>query len=179
MTARTVPTMPTWASGQRVLASQLQAITTWNLFWANPPSFRMYQAITQSVATSTLAALLLDTLDYDTDSGRAVGTPWAYTIPPGMTGRWRFAWKGAWALNGTGYRLSGLYRNGSGVSTSQGTHAGPAGVNDEVPGPGLEIVCTAGDVMTVQIFQTTGSPLSTEVTGPSFFEGRLVSLASP
>lgn len=179
MAARAVPTMPDWTAGQRVLASQLQQATTYARFWTSPPSFHMYQSITQSVATSTITQALFDVSDYDTDSGRAVSTPWSYTIPSGMTGRWGFDWKIAWATSGTGFRLSALYKNAVQVARTQATHLGPAGVNDEVGSAHIEIACNAGDVMIIQIDQTSGSPLSTEVTGPSYFEGRLISLANP
>jgi hypothetical protein len=178
MTARPVPTMPTWTAGQRVLASQLQAITTYSQFWSSRPMFRMYQTALQTLSTSAFTTITMDTLDYDTDSGRAAGTPWGYTIPVGMTGRWRFTSRIGFASNATGGRLTQVYKNGGAINqstliaatnTSSAAHAYVS----------ITTLVAAGDVMTAVGWQASGGSLATDVTWPSWFEGVFESLGSP
>jgi hypothetical protein len=177
--ARTVPTLPTWLAGQKITSTLMNQITTYGQFWANPPMFRMYQSIAQSVPNAVYTQITMDALDYDTDSGRAAGTPWSYTIPAGMSGRWTFNWKVGWAINATGARLESLYRNGVAVTAEQSsaTNAGASRTAD-VAASATTIAVNAGDVMSVWAFQESTAALNTDA-GQSFFEGRLVSLASP
>lgn len=178
MTARTVPTMPSWTAGQRVLASQLQSITTYALFQSSPPMFRMYQTVLQSVANNTNAQITMDTSDYDSDTGRGSSTPWSYTIPTGMTGRWTFGISTAFASNATSERAAFLYKNGSKVGTAYNQQLT---ADISMPYGTMTIACTAGDVMAVFGYQASGGALNTAVGGNFFstFEGRLVSYGSP
>jgi hypothetical protein len=177
--ARTVPTLPTWLAGQKITSTLMNQITTYGQFWANPPMFRMYQSIAQSVPNAVYTQITMDALDYDTDSGRAAGTPWSYTIPAGMSGRWTFNWKVGWAINATGARLESLYRNGSPVTAEQSsaTNAGASRTAD-VAASGTTIAVNAGDIISVWGFQESTAALNTDA-GQSSFEGRLVSLATP
>lgn len=178
MTARTVPTLPTWTAGQRVLASQLQSITTYGLFQSSPPSFRMYQAIAQSIANNTWTQITCDTSVYDSDTGRGGSTPWAYTIPTGMAGRWQFSVKSGWASNATGMRAAALYKNGSPVADMQVNEQAATGQPSFVLSTGTPVVA-AGDVMSIWGFQSSGGALNTDATSFSTFEGRLASWGSP
>lgn len=177
MSARTMPTMPSWAAAQRILASQLQAITTYNQFFTSPPMFRMYQAITQTLTTATYTQITMDTLVYDTDSGRAPGTPWTYTVP--YSGRWQFEYGVGFASNATGARVSALYQNGLDVSQTIGAQSS---VSTDMAARVVVISCTAGDTIAVYGWQNSGGNLATDVSvmaSSSYFEGRLISLASP
>jgi hypothetical protein len=162
-----------------VTGALLAQQAAYSTFWANTPMFSMRQAGVQSVANVTFTQINMDTLDYDTDSGRAAGTPWSYTIPAGMGGRWQFSWKVGWAINATGARLESLFQNGSAVNASQtGSAAAGSGRISDIPASAKTIVVAAGDVMSVWGFQESGGPLNTDA-GQSFFEGRLISLATP
>jgi hypothetical protein len=180
MAARTLPTMPSWSTGQEITSSLLNQITAYSQFWSSPPMFSMYQATVQSVATGAYAQITCDTSLWDTDSGRSATTPYSYTIP--FAGRWEFSWKIGWAVNATGGRLSALYQNGTIVTGSQtGLQAiTDAGRTTDVAASTKTVLCNVGDVMSIWAFQDSGGNLSTDTTGgASYFEGRLVSLASP
>ena len=181
MAARTVPAMPSWTAGQRVLASQLQQITTYALFQSSPPMFSMYQSAAQTIASNTFTQITCDTLDYDTDGGRAAGTPFTYTIPVGMAGRWDLAGSVSWAINATAGRLTLIYRNGSVINgaAAQAINAG-AGNNTNLF-VARDVACSAGDTIALYGWQGTAGNLNTNVgaSWPSFLQGRLVSLASP
>lgn len=179
MTARTVPTLPTFNTLSVATSAQLGQLVAWNQFWANPPMFRMYQTAGQIVASGGAnLQVTFDTSDYDTDGGRGLTSPWAYTIPVGMSGRWRFTWSLAWPSNATGSRAEILYKNGTRI-------AGDGEVatdNDVMQTPAsMTILCAAGDVMSVYTWQNSASSLTLAVgaNNLSYFEGKLESLANP
>lgn len=179
MTARPVPPIPNWFAGQKMTATLLNQIATWQQFWDDPPMFRMYQAGTQSPANNTWTQITMDSLEYDTDSGRAGGTPWSYTIPAGMTGRWCFEACVSWSANATGPRLTAIYKNGSQINGANFTGVGTAAAQTNVFGS-VKVAANAGDVISVWGFQGSGGGLATNVgSSGSYFEGELLSLASP
>lgn len=181
MAARTVPTVPTWLAGQKLTAAGLNLIGTWQLFWSNRPMFRMHQSVAQSVPNGVWTQITCDTPDYDTDSGRATSTPWSYTIPAGMGGRWRFWWSVPWAANTTGERASNIWKNGAAASSIDAVtpvsalYAGSVGLTDV-------ITVAGGDVMALYGYQSSGAALnafSTADPSYSFFGGILESLGTP
>lgn len=183
MSARTVPTPPSWGFQEQLTSAKLNQIQTWMLFWSSPPMFRMYQTIAQSVADSTWVQITCDSVDDDTDSGRATSTPWSYTIPPGMGGQWDFRGKTSWASNSTGYRAAAIYVNGTEVPTENifapGLAGGATSFALALP---RSVKVNAGDVIALYGRQTSGAPLNTGVASApdySYLEGRLVSLANP
>lgn len=179
MAARTIPTLPTWTAGMRVTGANLAAMVSYQQFWANPPMFRMHQVVAQSVSNTTWTQITCDTSDFDSDSGRSSSSPYSYTIPAGLSGRWQFGWLVAWSANGNGARASNLYKNGASASSWPSAAA--------VSSPGVSVgwsdsvSCSAGDVMAVYGWQSSGGALSTAAGTDNFsiFWGRLVSLASP
>ena len=179
MAARTIPTLPTWTAGMRVTGANLAAMVSYQQFWANPPGFRMYQLVAQSVPNSTFTQITCDTSDYDTDSGRGGSSPWSYTIPTGLGGRWQFGWEIPWTVNATGVRVANLYKNGSAISTwASGVASGATEISN---GWTDAITVSAGDVMALYGWQSSGGALNTSTGGgktPTFW-GRLVSLGSP
>ncbi len=184
MTARTMPTMPDWTAGQRVTGAGLQQITTYARFWTSPPMFRMYQTIAQSIPNATDTQITCDTVSgggYDTDSGRAAGTPWSYVIPVGMTGRWEFDLCAQFSGNAAGTRQTKLFVNGVlAIGTLADGMAGPAGISTGYPLT-VTIPVNSGDSIGLYAYQTSGGALNSNVGGniDSYLEGRLVSLASP
>lgn len=181
MAARTIPTLPTWTAGMRVTGTNLASMVSYQQFWANPPMFSMYQAVVQSIPNAADTQVLMDSGEHDTDSGRSSSSPYSYTIPSGMTGRWRFTCCAKFGGNATGIRQTKLYKNGTLVNAAQAAaQAGPAG---DFTGLVLsrEFLCNAGDVIAVYAYQNSGGALNTNVGGNlnSFFEGQLISLASP
>ncbi len=171
MVARTPPAAPT--SGQKLRASTI----SWLL---NPPMFRMYQTIAQSVPNTTDTHITFDTSQYDTESGRRSVTPWDYQIPVGQSGRWQFSWAVPLVLSATGARESFLLQNGTRITGAP--TAGAAASTDYVQAFGITTIpVSAGDVMSVWCWQNSGGALNTQVgaNNAGLFEGRLVSLANP
>lgn len=181
MSARTIPTLPAWTAGQRVLASSLASMVSYHQFWADPPMFRMYQLVAQSVNSSLNAQITMDTLDYDTDSGRGSSTPWSYTIPSGLAGRWYFGAMISWSGNATGVRISEIYKNGAIITGAQESVQAAPATNATNCFVSATVAVSVGDVIAAYGWQQSGGALSTNVGNgfPSFFEGRLISLANP
>lgn len=181
MTARTVPTMPGFLAGQKLTATLLNQVGSYGTFWGDPPMFRMYQAVTQSVNSSVNTQITMDSVEYDTDSGRGGSSPWAYTVPVGMTGRWYFGAMISWAGNATGVRISEIYKNGSLINGAQESVQAAPATNSTNCFIGITVAVNAGDVISAYGWQQSGGALSTNVANgfPSFFEGRLISLANP
>lgn len=180
MTARTIPTLPTWTAGMRVTGANLATMTAYQSFWADPPMFRMYQVVAQSVTSGSDTQIIMDTSAYDSDAGRAAGSPYSYTIPTGMTGRWRFTVCTMWAANATGLRAAQVRVNGS-VPASQAYAAFPP-VSGNITGAIVTVTVpvNSGDAIAAYGYQSSGGALNTQTGGlGSFFEGCLVSLATP
>ena len=179
MAARTLPTMPSWSTGQEITSTLLNQITAYAQFWANPPEFKMHQGVAQTLTTSTTATLTLDTSDWDSDSGRSGTTPFGYIVP--FAGRWHFTWGCAFTGNGTGVRVAYLQQNGSTVpSGGSGGFIQTSVAGTCIAQGSTRVVCNVGDVITVAAQQTSGGNLATIVGGPaSWLDGRLESLASP
>lgn len=179
MTARAVPVMPNFFAGQKLTGSLLNQVTASSNFWTNPPYFSMYQSISQSIPNNTLTTITMDTPEWDTDSGRAATTPFGYTIPAGMTGRWAFRWGASWNANITGSRKVELFKNGAVVRSAVFNTTNNADIYAMTGSRTLAV--NAGDVMTVVALQNCGGGLGTQVGTEyaPFFEGELVSLANP
>jgi hypothetical protein len=177
---RALPTLPSWLTlgGTVVTPAQMQQLNTYMQFFSSPPMFRMFQATGQSISNNTTTQVTCDTLDYDTDFGRGSSSPWSFTIPTGLGGRWTFKWAVAYPINSTGSRAGFLYKNGSRVNGGTDEIAAD---NDFIETTGeMTIACAAGDVMSLWTWQNSGGALTLATGGTqSQFEGRLVSLASP
>jgi len=180
MTARTVPTMPAFLAGQKLTAALLNQVGSYSTFWVNPPMFRIYQSVAQSIPNTTDTQITCDGLDYDTDSGHQGSTPYSYVIPSGMGGRWRFTWAVAMAINSTGSRAGYIKVNNLRIFAPE--TVGAAANNDVSQSFGTNtILVNAGDVISLWIWQNSGGALSTLATANnvSVLEGELVSLANP
>ena len=176
MTARTLPTLPNFTTGQELTSSELNQICTYQAFWANPPMFRMYQATPQPITTGTNTQVTCDTSAWDSDSGRGTATPFNYVIP--FYGRWTFSWSIAYPPNTTGSRMGMLYQNGTRVPGD--IEVGEDNDYIEIDGA-MTLLCNVGDTIGLWTWQNSGTTL-TLVTGSSdesWLEGRLVSLANP
>jgi hypothetical protein len=183
MAARTVPTMPSFLAGQKLTATLLNQVGSYVTFWTSPPMFRMIQTVSQSIPNTTTTQVTMDSVTggqgWDTDSGRSGSTPYSYTIPVGMGGRWQFSWGVAWPFNATGSRVAILERNGTPSVGSTDDVAANNDFTDEAMT--ATVLVNAGDVMSVWAYQNSGGALSLAVGTQfaSFFEGRFVSLGSP
>lgn len=183
MTARSVPTLPSIAAGLKSRASYLSQIEAYLQFWANVPMFSMYQTAVQTLTTGNDTKITMDsiTAGYDSDSGRAGVTPWSYTIPSGMGGRWRFAVAIAYASNSTGARAAQIRVNGV-TPTAKAYNMIPAvNGNITVVQVARTLTVAAGDVISAYGYQSSGGNLATyfDANIGSSFEGELRSLANP
>lgn len=184
MTARTVPTLPTFPANTELTSGQLTQLNTYMAFWTSRPMFKMYQSAAQSVPSGVFTQITMDTVAWDTDSGRALASPWSFVIPIGMNGRWRFAWKVGFAVNATGVRIAALYQNGTEVVGAQADEqsVSTASRTTDVSGGTATISCAGGDVISVWGFQDSGGALNTDsgaIGAASVFEGSFESLANP
>lgn len=178
MAARTLPTMPSWSTGQELTSSLMNEITAYAQFWSSPPMFRMYQANAQSIANTTFTQIMCDTAQWDTDSGRSAVSPYSYTVP--FAGRWELSGIAGFASNGTGARYALFYQNGSAVTTTQVDEesVSAAGSTSDIAMVTCTVACNVGDVLALYGYQNSGGALNSDA-GHCAFEGRLVSLASP
>jgi hypothetical protein len=178
MTARSLPTAPSWTTNQEITSSLLNQISTYMTFFANPPCFRAEQHTTQSVATATNTQITCDTTIHDSDSGLSTSTPFSYVVP--FAGIWDFFGGVGYVSNTTGIRIPMIWQNGAvinGGGSDQAEVATTALSEVQVAG----IPCNVGDVIALYSYQTSGSSLATAPVGGqcSWFAGRLVSLQSP
>lgn len=180
MAARTMPTMPTWLAGQKITSTLLNQGTTYAQFWADPPSFRMYQSTNQAFTTGVEQQLTCDTPLWDSDAGRSGTTPYSYTIPAGWGSgmRWTFSYSSCWTASATGTRWIYLKVNGTAVINSR--FQIPGGGDPVTVGGTCSTTCNSGDVVAVWTGQSSGGNLATSIANNnSFFEGWLHGLGSP
>jgi hypothetical protein len=184
MTARTVPTLPTFPADSMLTSGQMTQLATYMAFWTSRPMFKMYQTVAQPVATGTFTQITMDTSAWDTDNGRSIASPWSFVIPSGMNGRWRFSWKVGFAVSSTGVRMSALYQNGVAVTGGQDDEqsVSTASRTTDLTGGSITIACASLDTISVWGFQDTGGSLNTDVgsgASSSYFEGSFESVANP
>ncbi len=113
----TVPTVPDWTAGQRVLASQLQQLTTAARFAQNPPLAVLYQTVAQTLTTGTPAPVTYDSEQVDSVGGHSTVTNTSrYTAQ--YTGYYFVHLNNLFVSNATGGRLAQVYKNGTALTTS-------------------------------------------------------------
>lgn len=183
MTARTMPTPPSFAYQSNPTSGQLNQLVAWTEFWANPPMFKMIQSVAQTnLASGTPTQVTFDTPQWDTDSGRQLTTPWNYTIPVGFDGRWDFSTIVNVSGNASGYRYAALYKNGAAVTGGKTNSAVNTASNSTVLELVITVAVSGGDTIGIFVVQNSGATLSTVVsdaTQVSIFEGRMASQGNP
>lgn len=177
MTARTVPTIPSWSAGQEITSSLLNQVSSYLTWLQNPPMFRSIQGAAQSVSTGANTPITLDTPIYDSDSGLQAVSPYAYIVP--FSGRWQLVGGVGWASNSTGARYAMIWQNGAAIPAASPTSLPISGAHMDITEATIQ--CAGGDVIALYGYQLSGGPLSTVGGGgqASFLEGRLVSFGSP
>lgn len=177
MTARSLPTLPTFPANSELTSGQMTQLNTYMAFWANKPMFRMYQSVSQSIPNATITQVTLDVSQWDTDSGRALASPWNYSIP--FAGRWRFTGLVVYAGNATGVRQPMIYQNGTETQGFSGIPTG--GTTTMGTSTTVTLQCSVGDTIGLWTYQNSGGAAGTNVSGnqTSYLEGCLESLATP
>lgn len=181
MTARTLPVAPTFAADSELTSTQLNALVTYQEFWSSPPCFRAEQHTPQSIATSTSTQVTCETTIHDSDSGLSASTPYSYVIP--FAGIWDIDGGVSLAGNTTGNRFAVLEQNGVAINGGSPVYA-PSSVGALYGTAAPGIACNVGDVISLTMYQTSGSTLSTVASSGSagqysWLAGKLVSLQNP
>ena len=177
MTARPLPTMPSFLANSELTSTQLTQLVTAINFWANPPSFRAEQHTAQSIVSGTTTVITCETVIHDSDSGLSAVTPFSYVVP--YAGIWDFYGAVQFAANATGWRAPSIQQNAATINAALMLYAAPPATgNSGQPTFALGVPCNVGDVIGMAFDQLSGSTLSTIASG-SFFAGSLRSLATP
>lgn len=125
------------------------------------PLFQVKQANSQSIGNSSVTTLSYDTLIFDSHSGWNSGTH-VYTVQ--VAGWYWASILVNWQTNTSGIRTCRLNRNGTGSSVVIGTctpGTGTSAIGTYITGP---VQCSIGDTLKVEVVQTSGGSLSTQVT---------------
>jgi hypothetical protein len=150
-----VATVPSFTDGAVLHASDLQFLET-------PPQGGVYQATPQSFTTSTVTAVVWDTLWYDDDT-----TMWSSgsTLQLNTSGTWKFTVNVRWAVNTSGVRYLDLRKNSAGsgsggvslaLDTRNATSPNLTAHGLTCTAPGL----VAGDYVELFAFQSSGGNLA-------------------
>src|SRR5262249_32498032 len=108
-----------------------------------------------NINDSTLTTLAFDTENYDTDNYHDnITNNSRLTIP--TTGYYGFGVSGLWGTQPVGYRKATIYQNDT---TALSSDARTNVVSNE-HSLSMEFHLTAGDYLTVKVFQTSGGVLS-------------------
>lgn len=177
MAARLLPTAPTFAPGP-LSSTQLTALATYMVFWANRPSFRAEQHTNQNVTSGVATQITCETTIHDSDGGLGLVTPYSYVVP--FAGTWDFFGQAGCSFNATGYRTPELYQNGTVINGGQPVVA-PTVTTVASPVAAVGIPCNVGDVISLWFTQTSGSTLVTPsvLSQCCWFAGTLQSLQTP
>lgn len=180
MTARSLPTMPSFLAGQKLTAATLNQITTFSNFWADPPTVRAYQSVTQSLTSGTDTQITLDQKQWDSDSFWQSATPYNIVIPAGWGNglRMTFSFSAAFASNVTGSRAVYIKKNGTRVTGSTDDDASNNDIT--IVNGTASLIVNSGDTIALWAWQNSGGALSTTTTADtSWIEGWLRGTGSP
>lgn len=173
-----VPAPPTRAAGSQLTAPIYEDdVTDGVTFLANPPIFKGTQSGAQSIANSTVTALLLGTEARDTYNGHSTSVNTSrYTSQ--RDGAYQVTGYYAAAANATGIRLVRLAKNGTYIAPSQ-TSVPTAGTSiDTNIMVTAEIELVTGDYVEVTVFQTSGGALNTTPSDSGMYVRWVHALAS-
>lgn len=121
-----------------------------------------------SIVTATLTPLTFDTGRYDTDVfHNLVGQ---LAVPSGLGGTYRIGGAAQFAFNAAGVRILTVTVNGADRAVT-GTNAMAAGATQLTASTELALV--AGDVVQVQVYQTSGGNLNVVAGTPAIWMSRI------
>jgi hypothetical protein len=163
--ARTVPVSLTEAPGNFNTAALFNAqVKALNDFITNPPSFKGYATVQQSIGSgsTTPIPLALDSEYYDTDGGHSTTTNTSrYVIQ--VAGKYALSGGCAFGTNGTGNRSVAIYVNGTYAAGGNNQSVAFAG-NSWSATVYTEQQLNVGDYVEIACWQTSGGNLSTQIT---------------
>lgn len=176
----TIPSYPTFTSGEIPTAAKLTQIKTAGDFWALTPRCQVYATATFNVPTSGTYALMTgwaaETFDVvqsgDTPMHDLVTNPERIYIR--TTGKYIITGQVTFTSNATGTRKVSVRANSAGSSSGGSslfisTQGAINGDDTPVPLPPFMIPLTAGDYIEVFLRQTSGAALTTQPGGGTTF----------
>lgn len=165
-----VPVIRVWTSGEVVLASYMTDNINGPLsFLLNPPQFKGYATVAQSIPNSAFTSVSLDSEVVDNAGGHSTVTNTSrYTA---VYAGWYNSGGGiAFAANATGRRFLRYTVNGTAVPASLSGIAGNAAVIGFAARPD-KFFLNVGDIGDIQCFQDSGGALNTFITNSEYQPG--------
>lgn len=157
-----IPVLATEVPGNFWTAA-LYTANVYNLgtYLLNPPLFKGYQSAAQSIPTSTVTAISIDTTNIDTYGGHSnVTNNSRYTAQ--VAGYYLIIANAGFVPNATGNRLVEIHQNGgSALNIAQGVGLAPTTSNDAVVSTATLSFLNAGDYIEGYTYQTSGGALNT------------------
>jgi hypothetical protein len=135
------------------------------LKWVTPsaPAFAglSMSAGNTSISTGTYTALPFATEQFDVGGFHdTVTNNTRVTIPAGKAGYYQFNLQAYFSANGTGTREMILYKNGSGIYSSDSAYMQPSGTNGTTTNSAVVVSAAVSDYFQLYIYQTSGGGLS-------------------
>lgn len=124
----------------------------------------LQQTVAQAISDSTFTALTFAVEDVDYDGGHSTVTNTdRYTA---QTEGWYWVAGGAsFAANATGRRGIRYTVNGSAVDCSECYYQATSAGTSQIAGRAKTVYLTVGDILRVEVYQSSGGSLNTAVTG--------------
>jgi hypothetical protein len=163
----TVPVPRTWAVGEFVTDAMMNGSTgirdAFNFILA-PPRCQVRRTTSLGQTTATWTAVTWDVEDYDTDGVHTAGSA-GFVI--NTAGVYQLTGAGSWAANTAGIR--GVRWLVNAVSINAGAVFAPptAALEVVVPARTLYYYLNVGDVLTMELYQSSGASLGTSVSAPT------------
>ncbi|HEV2778811.1 MAG TPA: hypothetical protein VGX25_05365 [Actinophytocola sp.] len=130
----------------------------------DPPTWFVRNTAAQSINNATFTALVFNTDDNDPDNLHSTSAN-TDRITIATAGLYMVMGGGATAGNVTGTRLARITKNGSVVAASGGGAPPPAATeNGWALTQWTPVQCSAGDILRVEYFQSSGGALNTATT---------------
>ena len=164
-----IPTLPTFAAGERLTAAKLNALAAAQAFWTLPPRAAAYQNVPQSIPTATYTMVSLGAEIFDvvqagdtemhsvsTNKSRiTIRTAGKYSV----TGQISYAADSGWTS-----RKCLIVKNGVTVLAEAGMVALPGGMTSVIGAGPVIAPLNPGDYLELQAYHDRGSALNTDTT---------------
>ncbi len=167
----TVPTVKSWADGEKPPYSDLQNVTAALEFLLSPPKVKLTQTSSQTVPTNTLTLFQWHAEELDTDSMHSTIINNTRITPqtPGIYKGWfMVSWNGVGsAADQTGERRAQLMKNGGFFYPLRQQRGPQTNGLDVSVGPQRFHVPMNGstDYLEVMLFQSSGASMQTRISG--------------